>query len=251
MVRIGIMGAMPEEVALLRDAMSEVGVERRGMREYLSGTIHGKEVVVVFSRWGKVAAASTATTLLERFDVDQLVFTGVAGAVDPALELGDIVVAFNLVQHDMDASALAGVKEFEVPLLGLSHFDVSGDLSAALTAAADRFLRTDLSAYVSEDDLRRFGIQQPRVHRGVIASGDQFVADAAKVTRLRERLPGLMCVEMEGAAVAQVAYEHCVPCAILRTISDKADHTAAVDFPAFVASIATPLSCGAVLRWLR
>jgi adenosylhomocysteine nucleosidase len=127
-MRIGIMGAMAEEVSQLRPHLSEVTTEIRGMREYVSGQLLGKSVTLVFSRWGKVAASSTATTLVERYGVDCLVFTGVAGALDPSLNIGDIVVASRLVQHDMDASALPGIEKYEIPLLGVrSNKHLSGN----------------------------------------------------------------------------------------------------------------------------
>lgn len=249
-MKIGIMGAMSEEVALLRGAMTDVEVETRGGREFASGTLCGRHGVVVFSRWGKVAAASTATTLIERHGVDTLLFTGVAGAVDPSLNVGDIVVAERLVQHDMDASALPGIARFEIPLLGVVEFGVEKPHVAAARRAAETYLAEDLRGDVSRDLLGEFDIDAPRVVTGTIASGDQFIADPAVARGLAEALPELRCVEMEGAAVAQVAHEHGVPCLVLRTISDKADHGAVVDFPRFVDRVASHFTCGAVLRLL-
>jgi len=219
------------------------------MREYVSGQLQGKSVTVAFSRCGKVAASSTATTLIERFGVDFLVFTGVAGAVDRTLNVGDIVVADTLIQHDMDVSAL-GLERFEVPLLGVSHFDVEQRLVGAALRAAETYLARNLSDDVGADALAEFHIIDPQVTKGTIASGDQFVTDDRTTQALRDHLPGLKCVEMEGAAVAQVAYEYGIPCVVLRTISDKADHSATVDFPRFVARAASHFTCGSVLRLL-
>lgn len=244
------MGAMNEEVSLLRNHMSGIRSETRGMREYMNGTIHGKDVTVVFSRWGKVAASSTATTLVERFGIDHLVFTGVAGAIEPELDVGDIVIATSLVQHDMDASLLPGIEKFEIPLLGVSHFTVDNRLAIMAQRAAESYLANDLRADVSADVLKEFQITKPKVVSGIVASSDQFIADAAVAGKLREQLPDLKCVEMEGAAVAQVAYEHSVPCVVIRTISDKADHSAIVDFTQFVTKVASHFTCGSVLRYL-
>lgn len=249
-MKFGIMGAMTEEISQFCHHMSGTTSETRGMREYVSGRLRGKQVVVVFSRWGKVAAASTATTLVERHGVDFLVFSGVAGALDPALNIGDIVVADTLVQHDMDASALPGITKYDIPLLGVSRFKVNARYVAAARRAAEMYLAKDLHGDVSDKELAEFGIGEPHVARGTIASGDQFIADDRTAQGLREKLPELKCVEMEGAAVAQVAYEHGIPCVVLRTISDKADHSAIVDFPQFVSKIASHFTCGSVLRLL-
>jgi adenosylhomocysteine nucleosidase len=107
-----------------------------------------------------------------------------------------------------------------------------------------------LSGDVSDEALKEFHIARPQVTTGIIASGDQFIADAAVAQALYRQLPGLKCVEMEGAAVAQVAYEHNIPCLVIRTISDKADHSAVIDFPKFVSKIACHFTCGSVLRLL-
>ena len=120
----GIMGAMPQEVAHLHDAMEDVTTTTIGQRDYHVGRLDGREVVLAFSRWGKVASASTATTMIDRFGADELVFTGVAGAVNRALSVGDIVVADALVQHDLDASPLFA--PMEVPLLGAAVIVASG-----------------------------------------------------------------------------------------------------------------------------
>jgi len=251
MKTIGIMGAMTEEIALLREQMDGAEFVTHGMREYVSGRIRGQAVTVVFSRWGKVASASTATTLIEHFQAGALFFTGVAGAVDPVLNIGDIVVADALIQHDMDVSALAGIERFEIPLLGKSRFPAEPSWVQAASRAAQDYLSDDLRRDVDQEILNEFDIQSPRVVAGVVASGDQFIADQAAVERLRTEIPGLQCVEMEGAAVAQVAYEHQIPSVVVRTISDKADHSAALDFPRFVDRVASHFTCGCILRLLE
>jgi adenosylhomocysteine nucleosidase len=250
-MKIGIMGAMPEEVLQLRHHMAERSVETRGMREYISGDISGKSVTLVFSRWGKVAASATATTLIERYGVDLLVFTGVAGGVDPVLNIGDIVVADSLVQHDMDVSAVAGIEKFEIPLLGLSSFDVDERYVSKARGAAEAYLTQNLRADVAAEALDAFHITTPKVLTGTIASGDQFIADHSIVEHLCQAFPRVKCVEMEGAAAAQVAHEYSIPCLVLRTISDKADKSAAVDFPKFLTTIASHFTCGSVLRLIE
>ncbi len=250
-MKIGILGAMEEEIRLLADGMTNKHFEVIGKREYISGQICDHDICLVFSRWGKVAAASTATTLIQHYGVDRLIFTGVAGGVDPELNIGDMVVADNLVQHDMDASFLPGIAEFEIPLLGISDFRIGEKYVQTAIEAVKKYLDTDLTQEVPEQTLAQFSITRPRVVQGTIASGDQFISSAAKAARLREKIPGLRCVEMEGAAVAQVAHEHDIPCLVLRTISDRADHEAVIDFPRFIASVASFFTCGSVLRLLE
>ena len=235
--RIGILGAMDEEVRRLRDSVGSNRIETSGRRPYVLGEIAGHPMALAFSRWGKVAAASTATTMIERFGVEKIVFIGVAGAVDPTLSIGDVVVASSLVHHDLDARPF--IKRFEVPLLELVEIPTDPKLSSVAESAAAEVLGSDLERLVSEAERRRFGIETPAARRGMVASGDRFIADPAEIERLRLDLPRVLAVEMEGAAVAQVCFEHGVPCAVIRTISDRADHAAPVDFGAFVSDVAS------------
>lgn len=229
-----IMGAMPEEVAHLVAELRDAATTRHGNRAYHRGTLWGHDAVVVFSHWGKVAAAMTATTLVTEFGADRLLFTGVAGGVDPALRVGDVVVATRLVQHDLDARPLFA--RHEIPLLGRTYLEPDRALRAALADAS--------RAYLAE----RGG--DARVVEGLVASGDQFFSADAAREALRRDLPDAACVEMEGAAVAQVCTEYGVPFAVVRTISDAAGDTAAVDFPAFLRDVASAYSHGILRRLL-
>lgn len=241
---------MPQEISLLRHDLERSRAERRGMREYLQGQLYGKDVVLVFSRCAKVAAASTVTTLIEVFGVDLVVFTGVAGAADPRLEIGDVVIGTSLIQHDLDARPL--FRRFEVPLLGSVVFETPPELVSLAARSAQAYLRTDLCRDVSSESLNAFAIRSPPgVYSGLIASGDQFIANRATLCALQQALqesglPPALCVEMEGAAVAQVCHEHEVPVIVMRAISDKADHSAAIAFAPFVEEIASHITCGIV-----
>ena len=235
-MRLGIISALYEEQLGLVEAMQGPAKLIHGMREYWAGTLWEIDAVCVLSRIGKVAAAMTATTLVEKFGVTHILFTGVAGAGDKTVQVGDIVVAEALVQHDMDASPL--FPRFEVPLTGLTHFEPDLQLSLRLPRAAHDFLEQDLNSAISEGERREFRLAQPRVHRGLVASGDQFMRERLRLNALNEALPGLVAVEMEGAAVAQVCYELGVPCAVIRTVSDNANENAATDFMRFVKSVA-------------
>ena len=244
---IGVIGAMPEEVALLARDLEDPRAERRGARDYLRGRLHGRDAVVVFSGWGKVASASTATTLIEVFGVEAVVFTGVAGALAPDLAVGDVVIGTELLQHDLDASAVPGIARYEVPLLGVSRFTADLRLVALAQSAAGRYLTERLAADVGEDHLSEFGLHSPTVRTGLIVSGDQFISSGDRVAEILADLPDALCVEMEGAAVAQVCFEHRVPFVVLRAISDRADHAAPVDFPRFLRTVASHLTCGVAM----
>jgi adenosylhomocysteine nucleosidase len=205
-----------------------------GMREYTSGSLWGTDSIAVLSRIGKVAAAMTAAALVEKFGVTHIVFTGVAGSADPAVRVGDVVIAEAFVQHDMDASPL--FPRFEVPLTGLSHLPSDLALSDRLAAATSTFLEATSG---------------PRLHRGLIGSGDLFIHDGKRLAALRSALPGLLAVEMEGAAVAQVCFELGIPFAVIRTISDNANESAAVDFMEFVRTVASRYAFGIIENFCR
>ena len=249
-MKIGIVGAMPQEISLLQKDMKNLRRQTRGMREYLQGTLYGRDVVLVFSRMAKVAAASTVTTLIEVFGVDLVVFSGVAGAADSGLEIGDVAIGTALIQHDLDA--LPFFRRFEVPLLGKVVFEAAPALVSLARQSAESYLHGQLHQDVPVEVLTAFGVKvPPRLREGLIISGDQFIANPETLSALRMALisaglPAPLCVEMEGAAVAQVCHEHGVSVIVLRTISDKADHSAAIDFVAFVEKIASHFTCGIV-----
>ena len=235
-MRLGIISALHEEQQGLVEAMQRPYKLIHGMREYWSGNLWEIDAVCVLSRIGKVAAAMTATTLVEKFGVTHILFTGVAGSGDPSVRVGDIVVAENLVQHDMDASPL--FPRYEVPLTGLSHFAGDRQMALELAHAAQRFIELELEKAIDPQERAVFALQAPRVHRGLIASGDQFVSDRRRIQALGGTLQGLLAVEMEGAAVAQVCFELGIPFGVIRTVSDNANENAATDFMRFVKSVA-------------
>jgi len=241
---IGIMSAMREEIQCLLGEIRDPEVSEAGMRTYHKGTLWGTPVVLVFFRWGKVAAATTATYLISHFGVSRMIFTGVAGGIDESLRVGDVVVAGRLIQHDMNASPL--YPRHEIPLLGVVSFPTDPTLRVASLEATGTFLSDDLQSQIAAE----FHIHQPKVVEGVVASGDRFFARREDRAALQEALPGVACVEMEGAAVAQVSHEYAVPAVVIRTISDAADEGAPADFPKFVRHIASAYSHGILKRLL-
>ena len=239
MPRIGIVSALHGELAAVLQRLPDEQRQTVAGRDFWCGHWHGHALVAVLARVGKVAAATTATILIERFGVDRIVFTGVAGGLAPGVKVGDVVVARELLQHDMDASPL--FPRHEVPLYGRARFATDAALSGALTAAAQTVLarpEATLGAAVT----REFALHEAALHEGLVVTGDRFVATAAESATLRAALPDALAVEMEGAAVAQVCHDHGIPFAALRTISDRADDSAHVDFSRFVDRVASPVS---------
>ena len=227
---------MPEEIDGVVALLSNCVVISMGKRTYFSGQINGIETVVVFSRWGKVAATTTATTLIHEFKITELLFTGVAGAISSDLKIGDIVLGKRLIQHDMDARPL--MNQYEIPLLSKTYFETdSTHLDIAAKVINIVFENKSLHSVIGEQDLMEFNISQPKLFIGDIASGDQFFSTNEQKQKLNRQLPNVLCVEMEGAAVAQVCYEYEIPFSIIRTISDVADETAHIDFPSFLKKI--------------
>lgn len=210
---IGIIGAMEEEVAHLKEAMQvEETVERAAMT-FVKGKLDGKDVVVVRSGIGKVNAGICAQILADLFEVDTLINTGVAGSLDAAIDIGDIVISTDAVQHDMDVSALG---------------DPVGQIP-----------RMDTFAFPADERLVQLAVQaneeaNPDIHTftGRVVSGDQFVSDGAVKERLIAQFQA-KCTEMEGAAIAQAAYLNKISCVIIRAISDKADNSSTMDYAAF------------------
>jgi adenosylhomocysteine nucleosidase len=222
-----------------------------GGREYFCGHWQGVEVVAVHSRIGKVSSAAAAVVLLDRFEVDRIFFIGLAGAVHPDLRVGDVVIATELIQHDMDASALPRFEKYEIPLLETKRFVSPDDWVKSAAAEAERYLAGEFFEEIDESLRHEFHLHRPKLRTGLIASGDQFISDAGVVAALRRNLPDLIAIEMEGAAVAQVCYEFDRPLLVVRAISDSADHAAAVDFPKFLQAVATPITVGIAARVVK
>jgi adenosylhomocysteine nucleosidase len=238
---IGIMGAMPEEIDSIRQLLSEESRVTIGMRTYSVGKLNGITAVVVFSRWGKVAASITVSTLILEFKITELIFTGVAGAIDPELRIGDIVLGRRLIQHDMDARPL--MEQFEIPLLGKTFFECAADrIAIAAKAIGELLEKNHLHAAIGSGELNKFGIGVPRLFVGDIASGDKFFSNTRDKDDLLAKIPSVLCVEMEGAAVAQVCYEYAIPYTVIRTISDAADEKSHIDFPSFIKEISNKYS---------
>ncbi|MCK8817709.1 5'-methylthioadenosine/adenosylhomocysteine nucleosidase [Natroniella sulfidigena] len=215
-MKFGIIGAMDVEVELLKKEMEIEDKLIKANMEFYSGTLLGKEVVVVRSGIGKVNAAVCSQILLDNFAVEAVLFTGVAGAIDRDLDMGDIIISTDVVQHDVDITAF-GRDYGEIPELDQVAFKADEKLVTMAKEIGEELAQTEAIEVIT----------------GRILSGDQFISDEKKVEWLRETFAG-QCTEMEGAAVGQVAYLNDTPFVIIRSISDKADEEADMSFDEFV-----------------
>jgi len=243
---LGIISAMPKEIGCVLNAMKLITTHTFGNRKFYKGQLFNKHVVIVFSNWGKVASATTATQMINSFKIKQLIFTGVAGALQPNLNIGDVVVGTHLYQHDMDARPL--FKQFEIPIINKISFKADLTLTDKLFKATALFL-SGITRHINH--LQDFDIVNPQVYKGAIASGDQFISSDAKINRLNRALPNALCVEMEGAAVAQVCYDYKIDFGIIRTISDKSKHDASINFKQFTDKIAGKYALGILKHLLN
>lgn len=210
---IGVIGAMDIEVDFLKEAAHVRKTTIIAAMEYCEGTLGEKDVVIVKCGMGKVNAGICASTLIHLFHCKKIINIGVAGSLDNELNIGDIVVSVDAVQHDFDVEVI-GFAKGEIPYTGLYAFPADG----ALRAAAVEAVRTSAP--------------EVRVFEGRVNSGDQFIHTMAQKEKIRADFGG-MCCEMEGAAIAQACYLSDTPFVIIRAISDKLDGSSAVEFQTF------------------
>lgn len=247
---IGILGAMAQEIDEVKALLTNKTVVKIANREFVVGKINGIGCVVAFSKWGKVAATITATLLIQEFGITDLFFIGTAGALADGLKVGDIVISKRLVQHDLDARPM--ISRFELPLLNRIYVNSDPELTCLAGRATANLLEKGVVNMVGEEAVKEFNLN-PKLYFGDIASGDQFINSDEKRKEILKLLPDVQCVEMEGAAVAQVCLEFGVPFTVIRTISDTADHNARVDFGKFILEVANAYSraiVGEIIRLL-
>jgi adenosylhomocysteine nucleosidase len=215
---VGVIGAMDNEIELLKSSMNVKTTDTLAGMTYYCGMLSGHPVALVRCGIGKVNAAICAQTLIHCFGAEKIINTGVAGSLDNEIDIGDIVVSTDAVQHDMD-----------VTRLGYKRGDIPGN---------------ELSVFPADEKLRKNAMESaaaitPEIHvfEGRVASGDQFIADSARKQAIVDDF-GAMCCEMEGAAIAQVCAQNKVPFVIIRAISDKADDSGHMDYRVFVEAAA-------------
>ena len=210
---LGIIGAMDVEVNSIKSELENVEIKNIAAMEFYKGTLAGKEVVVVKCGVGKVNAAVCTQILADKFDVEAVINTGVAGGLYKDIEIGDIVISKDAVQHDVDATVF-GYKVGEIPRMDTSYFEADKDLIELAKKTCEE-VNPDINCYV-----------------GRVVSGDQFISDNDKKHYLINEFDGY-CAEMEGAAMAQAAHLNQIPFIVLRAISDKADQEAAGSYEEF------------------
>ena len=209
---IGILSALEHELSGILELLKDKHEEKLGPHTFISGSIHQTKVVVAMSYMGKVSAAETTTLLIHKFNAKKIIFIGVAGALNSNLHIGDIVIGKDLYQHDVDASPL--LPKFELSILG----------TAAM--ASDTHLREEAYAKI-KSLIPALKIWKHPINCFIadIASGDQMISSVEQKNVIKDNLPSVYCVEMEGAATAQVAATYSIPFVIIRAISDDADDT--------------------------
>lgn len=213
MAKIGIIGAMELEVDTLKSKMTTKKIVKKAGMEFHEGTLNGAEVVVVRSGIGKVNAGICVQILVDLFDVTHVINTGVAGSLNAKLDIGDILISKDAIHHDMDVT-IFGYALGEVPQLGTREFTADDTLVKLAKASCEK-VNPDLNAVI-----------------GRVVSGDQFISGNEKKEELIKNFQG-DCAEMEGASIAHAAFLNKIPFVIIRAISDKADHSAEMDYPTF------------------
>ncbi|KAG9395128.1 Phosphorylase superfamily [Carpediemonas membranifera] len=235
---IGIFSACEGEISVLRDHMRLQRSEIFGNREFMIGSLYNRCVVLVLSHPGKTATALTATLLIDRFKCGFIIFGGVAGSMHPNVKVGDIVIASEVSQHDLDSRPLCD--RFEVPDLGGKLWPT--DRTDVFKAAVAKYLKHGFSADFNGVDLAQFHATQPTLHTGLIVCGDQFISSTQHkndiIDGYKELSRAPLACEMEGGVLAVVGREFGIPVADLRVISDSADEEAEFDFNAFMEGFA-------------
>lgn len=212
---IGIIGAMEAEVARLKEQMEDVAVQTKASMDFFRGRLKGKDVVVVRSGIGKVNAGICTQILVDEYKVSAVINTGIAGSLRAEIDIGDIVLSTDALQHDVEALAF-GYPLGQIPQMDTFSFEADARLREIARAACER-VNPDIHTHV-----------------GRVVSGDQFISSREKKDWITENFEGY-CTEMEGAAIAQAAYLNGIPFLIIRAISDKADESAHMDYPEFEA----------------
>jgi adenosylhomocysteine nucleosidase len=215
MNKVGIIGAMDEETKQLKGKMKEVQVSKKAGMEFYSGILEGKETVVVQSGIGKVNAAICTQILIDEYNVQAVINTGIAGSLRTEINIGDIVLSTDAMHHDMDVTSF-GHKPGIIPRMESSIFPADSNLMETAYSICKN-VNPDIQVYC-----------------GRVVSGDQFINDKKKKQWIVEQFQGF-CTEMEGAAIAHTAFLNNVPFLIVRAISDKADDSAQMDYGEFEA----------------
>lgn len=214
MMKIGVIGAMPQEVQLLQESLIDKEEWTEAGIIFYSGRLGEHEVIVVQSGIGKVLAAMTSTLLISHYQVEVLINTGSAGGIGSGLNIGDLVISDKVAYHDVDVTAF-----------GYSYGQMAGGMPLYYEAASDLIQIAQKVANTVDY----------HTHTGLIVSGDTFIHQISQVENIKQHFPEALANEMEATAIAQVATQYQIPFLIIRVMSDTADETASVDFNEFIA----------------
>ena len=230
MKTIGVIGALEEEISLLKSRMEIISAKQIIGVDFSMGRLDGKSVIIAGSRIGKVNAAICTQVLIDLYGVDYIINTGAAGAIDKDLQVGDVVISSDLVHHDFDVTPLG--------------FDpgVNNSLPESSFKADDELIRIAKTACEAV-------IKENNIYVGRIATGDQFI-DTSEGKQRISKLFKAYCTEMEGAAIAQTCFLNKIPFIVIRAISDKSDESALVNFNEFL-QVAAKNSCEVVEHMLK
>ncbi|MFJ8236870.1 5'-methylthioadenosine/S-adenosylhomocysteine nucleosidase [Ureibacillus sp. NPDC094379] len=212
-MKVAIIGAMEEEVEILRESLSNAKVTTIANSEFTTGTYDGKEIILLKSGIGKVNAAMSTTVLLYEFKPDVVINTGSAGGYDPELEVGAVVISKEVRHHDVDVTAF--------------NYEIGQVPQLPAAFPADERLINIAQESVSEIGEHQFGV-------GLICSGDVFMSNPTRVEQVRSYFPKMKAVEMEAAAVAQVCYQFKTPFVVIRALSDIAGKESNISFDEFL-----------------
>lgn len=243
---LALLAAMPEELQALLPLLGAARVHHHAGREFHSGRLDGRELVLACSPPGPVAVATTTTLLIERFGAEAVLATGVAGGLHPRLRIGDVVVVRELLRRDALAAPLFA--RADVPADGRARLLTDPELGAGLFEAARAALEVERIALAGS--LALLGITVPQVHEGPVLCAEQPVTAEAERVALSREWPEALAVDTDGAALAEVCHDCDLPYALLRCIADRADEQAPGDRRRFVAQVAGPLAAAVVRAWL-
>ena len=239
---------MQEEIDLLVSEIEKPEIIIIASRKFYIGKLAGKKVILAKSGIGKVASSFTASLLIHKLGAEAILVTGVAGGIADHIKVGDLAIASEAVQHDMDCRPL--FPQFEIPLSGISFFKTDPDLTKLLERAANEFIFSDFNTLIPEEVLKSLSLNTPEIYTGRLASGDQFIGTFNQWEKIRAEIMDILFVEMEGAAVAQVCHDSGIPWCSIRTISDKANAVAHIDFDQFLNEAAKLYTAGIVKKFV-
>ena len=242
-IKIAVIGAMTEEIIAIKHSMDKVKEINLHGKLFYEGELNGTSFVLTQSGVGKVSSTISVSLLKAHYPINNLVFTGIAGAVNPSLNVGDIVISNKLFQHDMDSRPNFPI--YEVPYLEQAIFSANNALIEKAEKATNTLLEDNI--IISTFSNNELGIKVPKCIQGIIGSGDQFITDEREIDKIKTLLMDnysleLDCVEMEGAAVAQSCYELNIPFVVIRTISDKPKEMSIKNYKAFKTQVASQYS---------